>query len=83
MTTRQQTKTIDRLLRERRDSGYKTVAADEIGVSRQIYDTWESGHHIPGFDWVPPLSDYLGIEEADLVQILYASHVAKILVRNL
>lgn len=73
-----ETPTIDQLLRERRNGGPKTEAAREIGVSRQIYDTWETGHYVPGDDWAEPLSVYLGVDLAEIVWILYRSRINRV-----
>jgi len=73
-----ETPTIDQLLRDRRDGGPKTEAAREIGVSRQIYDTWETGHYVPGDDWAEPLSVYLGVDLAEIVWILYRSRINRV-----
>lgn len=78
MTTLQDTPTIDRLLRERRGGAFKTTAADEIGVSRQIYDTWETGHHVPGDEWAQKLADYLTRPLGEIVWILYCSRINRV-----
>lgn len=77
MTTRQATPTIDRLLRKARGGRYQTEVADEIGVSRNSYRMWESGHHVPEDEWVRPLTVYLGRDEEDVVWVLYQSRLAK------
>lgn len=66
MTTRH--KTISEMLSERRDSldHSQVRAADEIGVSRQIYSQWESGHATPGDQWIKPISIYLEVDEEGL-----------------
>lgn len=66
MTTRHQT--ISEMLESRREElGHsQSAAARAIGVSRQIYPTWESGHAIPGEQFVPPLSVYLDVDEDSL-----------------
>lgn len=73
-----ETPTIDQLLRDRRNGGPKTEAARAIGVSRQIYDTWETGHYVPGDDWAEPLSVYLGVDLAEVVWILYRSRINRV-----
>lgn len=78
MTTLQDTPTIDRLLREKRNGGFKTTAAAALGVSRQIYDTWETGHHVPGDEWVPALAEYLDRTIPDVVWILYRSRIDRV-----
>lgn len=78
MTTRQQTPSIERLLKDRRDGGYKSVAAREIGVSRQMYDAWEGGLYVPGDEWAEKLADYLERSVEDIVWILYRSRLANI-----
>lgn len=78
MTTLQTTtQTISELLIEARGTGSKAAAARQIGVSRQIYDAWESGHFVPGDDWVQALMEYLGRPEDEIVWVLYKSRLAK------
>jgi DNA-binding XRE family transcriptional regulator len=71
VSTRQDTPPIGRLLREKRGEGFKSEAANALGVSRQSYDTWETGHHIPGDEWAETLADYLDLELRDVVWFLY------------
>jgi hypothetical protein len=73
MTTTQETPAIWQILRDRRGTRYQTVVADEIGVSRQMYRQWETGHAIPGDEWVGPLMVYLGMKEMQVVAMLYQS----------
>ena len=62
-------------LREKRNDGHKTVAAREIGVSRQIYGAWEDGFYTPGDEWAQKLSAYLDVPLKDVVWMLYQDRV--------
>lgn len=75
MSTRHDTPPIGRLLRSKRGNGFKSKAADALGVSRQAYDAWESGHHIPGDEWAETLADYLGLELREVVWYLYQDRI--------
>lgn len=63
--------TVGRLLQDKRAGGYKSDAARSIGVSRQVYDAWESGHYIPGDEWAERIAVYLGRELEEIVLRLY------------
>lgn len=78
MTTAQDTRSIADLLREKRGNDYKSEAARDIGVSRQIYDAWETSHFIPGDEWAEPISIYLGIDLAEVVLRLYNDRARKL-----
>ena len=75
MSTRHDTPPIGRLLREKRDGGYKSEAATALGVSRQAYDAWESSHHIPGDEWAETLADYLSLDLQEVVWMLYQDRI--------
>lgn len=77
MTTRQKTQTIGQLLEKKRGDGYKSEAARTIGVSRQIYDAWESGHFIPGDEWAEKLAAYLERPLEEIVVRLYNDRAKK------
>lgn len=77
MTTQQDTTAIARLLRDKRGTGYKSEAARKIGVSRQVYDAWESGHFIPGDEWAEPLAVYLERDLAEIVLRLFNDRAKK------
>ena len=77
MTTTRETTTIGRLLRDKRGTGYKSEAARKIGVSRQVYDAWESGHFIPGDEWAEPLATYLDRPLEEVVLRLYNDRTRK------
>lgn len=79
MTTKQEAPTIDRLLIKRRDElgHYQTNASDAIGVSRNSYRQWETGHSVPEDEWVKPLMEYLDMTEQQVVMTLYRSREAR------
>lgn len=77
MTTTQEALTIGQLLKNKRDGGYKSEAARAIGVSRQIYDTWETGHFIPGDEWAERLAIYLDRPLEEIVLRLYNDRAKK------
>lgn len=62
---------IAQRLRDKRDGGPKTVAAREIGVSRQIYGAWEGGFYTPGDEWAEKLAAYLNDPLPEIVWVLY------------
>lgn len=66
MTTRH--KTIGEMLKDRREQLEHTQAEAirQIGTSRESYPKWESGHSIPGDEWIKPISIYLDMDEEDL-----------------
>lgn len=77
MTTTQTTATIAELLKKRRGDGYKSEAARTLGVSRQIYDTWETGHFIPGDEWAQSIATYLDRPLEEVVMRLYNDRAKK------
>lgn len=77
VTTTQPT-TIAELLKKRRGTDYKSEAARTIGVSRQIYDAWETGHFIPGDEWATRLAAYLEHDLAAIVLHLYNDRIDKL-----
>lgn len=76
MTTRQDTTVAD-LLREKRGDAYKTVTADKLGVSRQMYAQWDDGYAVPGDEWAEVLAAYLGYNEDEMVLMLYRDRMRK------
>jgi DNA-binding XRE family transcriptional regulator len=78
MMTTTRNETISQILKAKRGDRFKTTVANEIGVSRQSYDMWESGHHIPEDEqWAEALAAYLDRDIRDVVWILYQSRVVK------
>lgn len=76
MTTRQDT-TVAELLREKRGKAYKTVTADKLGVSRQMYAQWDDGYAVPGDEWAEVLAAYLGYDEEEMALMLYRDRMRK------
>lgn len=77
MTTTQETPTIDRLLRSKRNGGPKAKAIRAIGCSRPMYDAWEGGVYVPSDDFAVAIAEYLGETIERVVWILYQSRLAK------
>lgn len=72
MTTRNETP-IGGLLTEKREDAEasQTQIAARLGVSRNAYRAWETGHNIPGDEYATALAEYLEIPIKEVVWMLY------------
>lgn len=68
MTTTKEQAIAEMIRRRRRELGHTAAeAARRIGVSRQIFTQWESGHAVPGEVFVADLAAYLDVDERGLI----------------
>lgn len=78
MTTKEGTKTIAQLLRERRDGGPKAPIYRRFEVSPGTYDWWEAdGGYIPGDEHAKNLAEYLDLPLEEVVMTLYRDRLKR------
>lgn len=70
-------RTIADMLEDRRGDAYATEAAKALGVSRNMYTQWESGHAIPGDEYVPALARWLEVDEEWMALKRYHEKLAR------
>lgn len=84
MTTKQETRTIAGLLRDKRGDQPKARAYRALNVDAGTYNTWESGMYIPRKpEHLKAIAEWLGMDEQEVVWISHVSRREKSLFRGL